>query len=249
MFKVRLTCLASIALLALCASSASAQSVVLLSDTVGNGSFDVDVDATNTTGGNSFQVGASGGTRAAITGNGTLSVPGWTFTAASSNVFAGINHSDSTPAQDGDQSVVLNNSGLLTGISDAINVAINPGDQIQWSAFFGLSQDGLAAYNLSLFFDGSTTPTVILPTQGISTLGYVQESDTYVHAGPAASSVQIGFVLNTNGGAFAGGTLSGQAQADNFDFTLISATAVPEPSTLGLLGLVGLAAATRRRRK
>lgn len=240
MLKVRLSCFASIASLVLCVGSASAQSTtVLLSDTVGNGSFDVLLDDSNVTNTdpsplNDFD--PDGGTRAATTGaNHTLTIPGWTFVSSSNSPFAGINFDVSTPAQDGLQSVVVNNSGFIFALSDPITVSINPGDRIEWSAFFGLNAPdtgGLGAYNVNLFFDGSTTAVNILSTQGITDLGYVEEGSNvdptvaYVHSGPAASSVQIGFNLNVNGGAFQGGTLNGQIQADNFDFTLISGTDV-----------------------
>lgn len=233
--------LALIGALALAAGVANA--AVILDASTGNGSFDDAVDAGNTTGGSIFGGSAATGYRAARQSDGTMTIPGWTFEFSSDNGFGGVNFNSSSPAQDGLSSFVINNSAVARVTSDPIAITINTGDTIRWSGYMGLSQlEGAKtmAYNIGLYFDGGSE-TRVLDTVFKDTLGYDQHGADFVYTGPGATSVQIGFVLNVEG------SYGGQGQADAF--TLEHIAAVPEPATLGLLGLAfgGLLALRRRR--
>ena len=236
----RKVCLA--VMLALVAGIANA-GTVLLDATTNNGSFDTaPLDNSNcaTTGTNAilYATGQSGGYRAAINQNATLTVPGWSFVFTNGNIFGGINHSNSTPARDGLQSFVMNNSAVVNAKTDAIAVTINPGDTLKWSCSIGLNQlDGTknGAWNVGLYFDGGSENR-ILQTQLVNTTGYNDYSGEYVCTGAGATSVQLGFVINVDSSG-----LGGQAMADAFYLEV-----VPEPATMILLGLGSL---VLRRRK
>ncbi|MEM1085009.1 MAG: hypothetical protein AAGI48_12930 [Verrucomicrobiota bacterium] len=227
-------------------SGVASAATVLIDSSTNNGSFDDELfdtgPGTNVSGG-SLSGAAPSQRYSSSASNNTMTIPGWSVVSQSPAAFHGVNFDGSTPAKDGQQSIVVNDGNVVQVISTTFVGTYAAGDEFDFAASIGLNGGDQVAYNFRIQFnDGGGASDLVSTVFQEATdegTGYIDYSGTFTYAGPGATEVFVVATINT--------AVAGDGNQGMFDAVSLSYEPVPEPS-IALLGSLGLLGLLRRRR-